>query len=233
MAGYRRVLLKLSGEYFAGEDKTGIDRAVMREIGRVLRKLNAEGYEIGVVIGGGNFWRGRSSEGMDRVAADQIGMLATVMNALAFAACLRALDVPVTVMSAVPVPTLCEPLNPHKARACLERGEIVLFGGGTGSPFFTTDSAAALRGADIQADLMLKATLVDGVYDKDPREHADAKKFDEIGYDEVLTRKLGVMDATAAALCRDNKLPCVVFNLNDPDNIGRILRGERIGTRVE
>ena len=191
------------------------------------------GVQIGLVVGGGNFWRGRSSGNMDRTRADHIGMLATVMNALALADTLEQLDVPVRVQTAIEMPRVAEPYIRNRAVRHLEKGRVVIFGCGTGNPFFSTDTAAALRAAEINADVIFKATNVDGVYDKDPNRFADAVKYDELTHTEVLAKGLMVMDSTAASLCRDNNIPILVFNLNDPENIIRAAAGEKIGTLVK
>ena len=228
----RRVLLKLSGEALAGGEAFGIKDSTLKEMARAIAKVQADGIEIAVVVGGGNFWRGRHNPGMDRVTADHIGMLATTMNALAISDALEQDGVTTRVMNAVEMNKICEAYIRKRAIRHLEKGRVVIFAGGTGSPFFTTDSAAALRASEIEADLMLKATMVDGVYDKDPQRYSDAVKFDELSFDQVLNDKLAVMDATAAALCRDNAIPLCVFSLADPENIVRAAKGEKIGTSI-
>ncbi|MGI6157835.1 MAG: UMP kinase [Saccharofermentanales bacterium] len=230
--GYRRILLKLSGQSLAGGSSFGLDGDTLDRHADVIGGLVEDGHEVGVVIGGGNFWRGRSSGAMDRVAADQIGMLATVMNSLALADALDRRGIPQRLMTAVPMPTVGEAMNGRVARRYLEEGAVVIFGGGTGNPFFSTDSAAALRAAEIGADAILMTTLVDGVYDRNPDEHPDAKLLKELTFDDVLTHQLGVMDATAAALCRDFGLTLVVFNADDLDNIRRAAEGDAIGSVV-
>ena len=232
MSKYRRILLKISGEFLAGEKESGIDNDTLLRIAEVLAQLNSEGFEVAVVVGGGNFWRGRDYPKMDRVTADHIGMLGTSMNALALSDALEQKGVATRVMNAVEMPKISESFIRKRAVRHLEKGRVVIFAGGTGNPFFTTDSAAALRASEINADLILKATLVDGVYDKDPKLHADAIMYTSLTYGEVLQRELNVIDATAAALCRDNKMRLIVFNLNDPNNISRIAHGEKIGTLV-
>lgn len=232
MSKYRRILLKISGEFLAGEKESGIDNDTLLRIAEVLAQLNSEGFEMAVVVGGGNFWRGRDYPKMDRVTADHIGMLGTSMNALALSDALEQKGVATRVMNAVEMPKISESFIRKRAVRHLEKGRVVIFAGGTGNPFFTTDSAAALRASEINADLILKATLVDGVYDKDPKLHADAIMYTSLTYGEVLQRELNVIDATAAALCRDNKMRLIVFNLNDPNNISRIAHGEKIGTLV-
>lgn len=229
----RRILIKLSGEALAGDKGHGIDDAAVRAIAEEIANVRQEGMDVAVVIGGGNFWRGRSNPGMDRVTADHIGMLATTMNALAMADALEQMDVPTRVMNAVEMDKICEPYIRKRALRHLEKGRIVFFAGGTGSPFFTTDSAAALRASEISADLLLKATTVDGVYDQDPRLFPEAKRYTNLGFDEVLKRHLGVIDATAAALCRDNALPLRVFSMEPLSNIVRAARNEDIGTLIQ
>lgn len=232
MSKYRRILLKISGEYLAGKESRGIDNRTLIKISEVLAQLNAEGFEMAVVVGGGNFWRGRDYPDMDRVTADKIGMLGTTMNALALSDALDQKDVATRVMNAVEMPKISESFIRKRAVRHLEKGRVVIFAGGTGNPFFTTDSAAALRASEINADVILKATLVNGVFDKDPNLFPDATMYTNLTYAEVLNQELNVIDATAAALCRDNKMNLIVFNLNDPDNISRIAHGEHIGTLV-
>ena len=230
---YKRVLIKLSGEALAGSQKTGLDHDTVHAICASIKKIYDLGTEVAIVVGGGNFWRGRSSGNMDRTRADHIGMLATVMNALALADTLEQLDVPVRVQTAIEMPRVAEPYIRNRAVRHLEKGRVVIFGCGTGNPFFSTDTAAALRAAEINADVIFKATNVDGVYDKDPNRFADAVKYDELTHTEVLAKGLKVMDSTAASLCRDNNIPILVFNLNDPENIIRAAAGEKIGTLVK
>ncbi len=230
---YKRILLKLSGEVLAGAAGKGIDNDIVRSVCTVIKKCADEGLQIGIVVGGGNFWRGRTSGDMDRVTADSIGMLATVMNSLALCDGLRQIGCEACVMTSVDMVRVAEPYSKNKAEHHLNRGRVVIFGGGTGSPFFSTDTAASLRAIEIDADILFKATNVDGVYDKDPRKFADAVKFDTLTQDEVLEMHLGVMDSTAAAMCSDNELPILVFNLNDPENIYRAVHGENIGTIVK
>ena len=226
----KRVLLKLSGEALAGDKKTGFDEETVRRVADQVKTITAQGTEIGIVIGGGNFWRGRSSGSMDRCRADSIGMLGTVMNSIAVADVLIAKGVPAKVYSAVEMGPVAELFTADKAREDLENGVVTIFGGGTGNPFFSTDSAAALRAAQVQADVIFKATNVDGVYDKDPNKFDDAVKFDEITQSELLSRGLAVMDASAASLCRDNGIDILVFDLTDPQNIVRAVSGESVGT---
>ncbi len=231
--GYKRILLKLSGEAMAGDVGFGIDHETVMSICRSIKKCADEGFEIGIVVGGGNFWRGRSSENMDRTRADHMGMLATVMNCLALTDALEALDVPVRVQTAIIMQQIAEPYIRNRAVRHMEKGRVVIFGCGTGNPFFSTDSAAALRGLEIGADAIFKATMVDGVYDKDPNKYDDAVKYDKISFSEVLNSQLNVMDMTAASLCRDNNLPILVFSMKDPDNIHRAMHGENIGTIIQ
>ncbi|MCD7785003.1 MAG: UMP kinase [Oscillospiraceae bacterium] len=227
---YKRVLLKLSGEALAGDKKTGLDFDTIGNICRSVKRCYDAGIQIGIVVGGGNFWRGRSSGAMDRTRADHIGMLATAMNALAVADSLEALGAEVRVQTAIEMHQIAEPYIRNRAVRHLERGRIVIFGCGTGSPFFSTDTASSLRAAEIEADVMLKATMVDGVYDKDPHKYPDAVKFDELDLDDVVSKHLGVMDATAASMCKENDIPVIVFSLENPDNIFDAVMGENIGT---
>ncbi len=229
---YKRVLLKLSGESLAGEAKHGIDFDIVTKICEAIKKCADAGVQIGVVVGGGNFWRGRSSGEMDRTRADHMGMLATTINALGVCDALEQLGVNVRVMTAIAMHQVAEPYIRNKAVAHLNRGNVVIFGCGTGNPFFSTDTAAALRAVEIEADVILKATMVDGVYDSDPKKNPDAKKFETISFQEVLAKDLAVMDSTASALCKDNDLPILVFSIDDPENIYRAVCGENIGTLV-
>lgn len=230
---YKRVLLKISGEVLAGEGKHGFDFNTVNSVCSAVKEMADMGVQIGIVVGGGNFWRGRSSGDMDRTRADHIGMLATVMNSLALADALEQLGVTVRVQTAIEMNKIAEPYIRNRAIRHLEKGRVVIFGCGTGNPFFSTDTAAALRAAEIDADIIFKATNVDGVYDKDPNRFADAVKYDELTHTEVLAKGLKVMDSTAASLCRDNNIPILVFNLNDPENIIRAAAGEKIGTLVK
>ena len=229
---YNRILLKLSGEVLAGDKKQGIDFDTVENVCKIIKKCTDIGVQIGIVVGGGNFWRGRSSGNMDRTRADHIGMLATTMNSLALADTLEAMDVPVRVQTAIEMRQIAEPYIRNKAIRHFEKGRVVIFGCGTGSPFFSTDTAASLRAAEIKADVMLKATNVDGVYDKDPNKFDDAVKFDTLTHADVVEKGYGVMDSTAAALCKDNNIPILVFNLQDSENIFRAVTGENIGTLV-
>lgn len=230
---YNRILLKLSGEALAGGKKTGLDFDVITDICKSIKKAVDTGVQIGIVIGGGNFWRGRSSGNMDRTTADHIGMLATTMNALAVADTLKSLGVDVRVQTAIAMMEVAEPFIRNRAVRHLEKGRVVIFGGGTGCPYFSTDTAAALRAAEIDADILFKATMVDGVYDKDPHKFDDAVKYEKLSFDEVLAKQLGVMDAAAASMCRENSIPVLVFDLNRPDNIVDAVLGVSVGTVVE
>lgn len=229
---YKRILLKLSGEALAGTAKTGLNYDIITEICKSIKKCSDEGIQIGIVVGGGNFWRGRSSGAMDRTRADHIGMLATTMNALAIADVLESLGVEVRVQTAITMQQVAEPYIRNKALNHFKKGRVVIFGCGTGNPFFSTDTAAALRAVEIEADIMFKATLVDGVYDKDPHKYADAVKYETLTFSDVLSGELAVMDSTAATMCRDNKMDMLVFDLSRPDNIYDAVMGANIGTVV-
>lgn len=230
---YKRVLLKLSGESLAGNEKHGIDFDTVLKFCEPVKKLVDMGVEVAIVVGGGNFWRGRSSGQMDRTRADYMGMLATVINALGVADALEQFDLQVRVQTAISMQQVAEPYIRNRAVRHLEKGRVVVFGCGTGNPFFSTDTAAALRAAEIEADIILKATMVDGVYDSDPKKNPDAKKFKTLTFQEVLNQNLGVMDSTAAAICKDNNIPIIVFSLDNPQNIVSAVCGEDIGTLVE
>ncbi|MCC8023382.1 MAG: UMP kinase [Clostridiales bacterium] len=230
---YKRILLKISGEVLAGEQGHGIDPETVDVICRSIKDVVDLGVEVGLVVGGGNFWRGRTSGKMDRTRADHIGMLATVMNSLALCDALEQLDVTVRVQTAIEMRQIAEPYIRNKACRHFEKGRVVIFGCGTGNPFFTTDTAAALRAVEIDADIIFKATNVDGVYDCDPKGNPQARKYDRIKYMDVLNEGLHVMDTTAISLCMDNNLPILVFNLKDPCNIVKAVKGESIGTIVE
>ena len=229
---YNRILLKLSGESLAGDQKTGIDFDKVVEICKPIKKCVDAGVQVGIVVGGGNFWRGRSSGDMDRTRADHMGMLATAINALGVADALEQLGCVVRVQTAISMRQVAEPYIRNKAMCHLQSGKVVIFGCGTGNPFFSTDTAAALRANEIEADIMMKATMVDGVYDSDPAKNPDAKMFEELDYIEVIQRKLSVMDSTAISLCMDNKIPIVVFNIDKPGNILKAALGQKIGTLV-
>jgi uridylate kinase len=230
---YKRILLKLSGEALAGEKGFGLDYDVITTICKSIKKCADLGLEIAIVVGGGNFWRGRSSGGMDRTRADHIGMLGTTMNALAVADVLESLGADVRVQTAIAMQQVAEPYIRNRAVRHLEKGRIVIFGCGTGNPFFSTDTAASLRAAEIEADVIFKATMVDGIYDKDPHKFEDAVKFDHLTFSEVLAKGLAVMDSTAASMCKDNEIPILVFNLDHPENIVKAAQGEQVGTLVE
>jgi uridylate kinase len=231
---FRRVLLKLSGEALAGGRGVGFDFEVIEGIAREIKSVTALGVQMGLVIGGGNIWRGgiAAARGMDRTSADYTGMLATVINGLTMQSALEAQGVPARVLSALDVKGVAEPYIQRRAIRYLDEGRVLLLAGGTGNPFFTTDTAAALRAVEIKADVLLKATKVDGVYDRDPVHHPDAVFFERIGYADVLVKDLKVMDGTAVSLCRDNGMPVIVFNLQKSGNIKRVLCGEPVGTRL-
>ena len=231
---YKRVLLKLSGEALMGDEDYGIDPKVLNRLAREVIEVREAGAEIALVIGGGNIFRGAglAASGMDRVTGDQMGMLATVINALAMQDALEKLGAKCRVMSAIKINDVCEDYIRRRAIRHLEKGRLVIFAAGTGNPFFTTDSGAALRAIEIGADLLLKATKVDGVYDKDPKKNADAIKLESLSYDEVIARNLEVMDTAAFALCRDASLPLRIFDMAQPGVLLRILQGEEIGTLV-
>ncbi|MCP9915466.1 UMP kinase [Cyanobium sp. ATX 6F1] len=231
---YRRVLLKLSGEALMGEQGYGIDPAIVQWIAADVAAVVAAGTEVAIVVGGGNIFRGLkgSAAGMDRATADYVGMLATVMNAISLQDALERAGVPTRVQTAIAMQEVAEPYIRRKAIRHLEKGRVVVFGAGCGNPFFTTDTTAALRAAEINAEVVFKATKVDGVYDKDPAKHADAVRYDTLTFQQVLSGELEVMDSTAIALCKDNDIPIVVFDLFGPGNIGRVVAGEPIGTRI-
>ena len=232
---YKRILLKLSGEVLAGEKGTGIDNDTVVKICTAVKKVADLGVEVGIVVGGGNFWRGvKNGEGyIERTRADHMGMLATAMNCMAMADVLEQKGVDVRVQTALEIKEVAEPYIRARAIRHLEKGRVVIFGCGIGSPFFSTDTAAALRAAEIRADAILLAKNIDGVYSADPRRDPTAVKFDEISYDEVLSRHLAVMDSTATSLAMDNSIPLIVFALAEPENIGRVLAGEKLGTTVK
>lgn len=230
---YKRVLLKISGEALAGNNKTGIDFGFVNSVAAKVKECVDLGVQVAIVVGGGNFWRGRSSGAMDRTTADHIGMLATTMNALAFADSLQSLGVVTRVQTAIEMRQIAEPYIRNRAVRHLEKGRVVVFGCGTGNPFFSTDTGAALRSAEIEADIFMKATNVDGVYTADPKKDPNAKKIDKLTPQEVLSNGLGVIDSTAASLCMDNKIPVLVFSMEDPDNIVKAVTGENIGTIIQ
>lgn len=229
---YKRILLKVSGEALAGDNKTGLNYDTITRICTSIKKCVDAGVQVAVVVGGGNFWRGRSSGAMDRTRADHIGMLATAMNALALADVLESLGCVTRVQTAILMQQVAEPYIRNRAVRHLEKGRVVIFGCGTGNPFFSTDTAASLRAVEIQADIFLKATLVDGVYDKDPHKYDDAKKYDKLSFSQVLNDGLQVMDSTAATMCRDNGMKMFVFDLSRPNNIYDAVMGKNVGTVV-
>ena len=231
---YKRIVLKLSGEALEGDRGFGIDPTTVASIAQQIKEVRELGVGIVCIIGGGNFFRGVEGEknGIDRATADYIGMLATVMNGLVMSDALEKVGVQTRVQSALEIKALCEPYIRRRAIRHLEKGRVVIFAAGTGNPYFTTDTAAALRAVEMDAEVILKATKVDGVYDKDPMEHKDAKKFTTLSYLNVIKKQLRVMDTTATSLCMENSLPIVVFNLNQPGNIRRVVMGEKIGTLV-
>ena len=234
MSRYSRILLKLSGEVLAGDGSFGIDAGRVSALASEVAEVARTGVQIGLVVGGGNFFRGvaAAAQNMDRVAADHMGMLATVINALALQDALEKQGVPTRVMTAIEMHEVAEPYIRRRAIRHLEKGRIVIFAAGTSNPYFSTDTAATLRGLEIKAEVVAKATRVDGVYDKDPLKHSDAVRYPEIGYSDVLSQNLKVMDASAVAMCRDNRMPIVVFNLNVRGNIMRMTMGEPIGTLI-
>ena len=232
---YKRVLLKLSGEVLMGDQQFGIDPAFVAELAKEVKAAKDTGLEICLVIGGGNIFRGMAgaAQGMDRAQADYMGMLATVMNALAMQSALEQLGVHTRVQSAVQMDTVCEPVIRRRAERHLEKGRVVIFAAGVGSPYFTTDSGAALRAAEMRCDALFKGTSVDGVYDSDPKKNALAKRYDTVSYDKVLADNLKVMDASAVALCRDNSIPIVVFSIREKGNLARVLEGQGVQTIVQ
>ena len=229
---YKRVMLKLSGEALAGKDGFGIDFNVATRIAKEIKELVDLGIEVGAVVGGGNIWRGREGEGMDRTTADYMGMLATSINALALQDSLESLGVNTRVQTAIEMKEIAEPYIRRRAMRHLEKGRVVIFGAGTGNPYFSTDTAAALRAAEIEAEVILLAKKVDGVYDKDPHKFSDAKRYETLSYIDVLEQGLQVMDSTATTLCMDNNIPIIVFALDQEGNIKRATMGENIGTTV-
>lgn len=232
---YKRVLLKLSGEALMGDAEYGIQPEVITRFAKEISELNAQGVELGIVIGGGNIFRGAglAASGMDRVSADHMGMLATVMNALALQDALERNGTFCRVMSAIRIHEVCEDYLRRRAIRHLEKGRVVIFAAGTGNPFFTTDSAASLRAVEIGAELMMKATQVDGVYDADPRKNPNAKRYDTLSYDEVINNRLAVMDTTAVVMCQEQKMPLRVFDVHQPGNLTGIIYGENVGTLVK
>ena len=230
---FKRVLLKLSGEALAGDKGFGIDFEICKRIAIEIKNLKDSGVEIGIVVGGGNIWRGRAGKGMDRTTADHMGMLATCINSLALQDSLEEHGIVTRVISALEIKQIAEPYIRRKAVRHLEKGRVVIFSSGTGNPFFSTDTAAALRAAEIEAEVILLAKKVDGIYDKDPMKNKDAKKYDNLSYIEILNKQLQVMDSTATSLCMDNNIPIIVFNLDVQGNILKAAKGEKIGTFVK
>lgn len=229
---YKRIMLKLSGEALAGQNGYGIDFNVANRIAHEIKEIVDIGLEVGVVVGAGNIWRGRNGEGMDRTTADYMGMLATCINSLALQDSLENIGVLTRVQTAIEMKQIAEPFIRRRAMRHLEKGRVVIFAAGTGNPYFSTDTAAALRAAEIEADVILLAKKVDGVYTKDPHKYADAVKYDTLNYIEVLDKNLQVMDSTATSLCMDNNIPIIVFGLDTPGNIKRAITGEKIGTLI-
>ena len=230
---YKRVLLKLSGEVLAGEKKFGVDVETVGKLCDRIKEIVELGVQVGIVVGGGNFWRGRNGHEMERTTADYMGVLATAMNGLALQDALESRGIYSRVQTAIEMREIAEPFIQRKAMKHLAKGRVVIFAGGTGHPFFTTDTAAALRAAEIQADVLLLGKSIDGVYSADPKLDPSAIKYDEITYTEVLNKDLKVMDSTATAMCRDNNIPLLVFGIADPENIVRAVKGEKIGTVVK
>ncbi|WHH58968.1 UMP kinase [Petroclostridium sp. X23] len=230
---YKRIILKISGEALAGEGRFGLDFDTINRISDEIKECIELGVQIAIVVGGGNFWRGRSGKGMDRTTADHMGMLATVINALALQDALESREIPTRVQTAIEMRQIAEPYIRRKSVRHLEKGRIVIFACGTGNPYFSTDTTAALRAAEIDAEMILLAKKVDGVYDSDPVLNPNAVKFDRLTYIDILNRGLGVMDSTATSLCMDNNIPLMVFGLNQPGNIKKVILGEQIGTLVK
>ena len=231
---YKKILLKLSGEALMGDQEFGISSDVITSYAKQIKEIVDLGVEVSIVIGGGNIFRGLSgaAQGVDRVTGDHMGMLATVINSLALQNSIEKLGVPTRVQTAIEMPKVAEPFIKRRAQRHLEKGRVVIFGAGTGNPYFTTDTAAALRAIEMETDVVIKATKVDGIYDKDPVKYPDAKKYETVTYNEVLAKDLKVMDATAISLCRENKLPIIVFNSLDEGNLKKVIMGEHIGTTV-
>jgi uridylate kinase len=232
---YKRILLKLSGESLMGTKEFGVDPEILKKYAKEIKGVRDIGVEIGIVIGGGNIYRGvgNSSDGIDKVTGDQMGMLATIINALALQSALEHQGIFTRLLSAIKMEQIAEPFIRRRAIRHLEKGRVVIFGAGTGNPYFTTDTAAALRAVEIQADVIIKGTRVSGVYDSDPEKNPNAIKFSEITYLDILHKDLKVMDLTAITLCRENKLPIIVFDMNEPGNLKRLILGEKIGTLVQ
>ncbi|MFP4496609.1 MAG: UMP kinase [Vulcanimicrobiota bacterium] len=233
MSRYKRVLLKLSGETLAGENKAGIDNDTLEIFAGEVKRVVQSGVQLGIVVGGGNFWRGRTARDMDRATADQMGMMATVINALGLRDALDRIHIPSRVLTSIEIKDVAEPFIRLRAIRHLEKGYVVIFGGGTGHPYFTTDTAAALRALEMKADVLLKATKVKGIYDKDPEKFEDAKYFSKLTYQKALELGVKVMDSTALSLCMDNHLPIQVFNVNERGNLLKAVSGEKVGTVVD
>lgn len=229
---YKRALIKLSGEALASEKGFGIDAEKVQKVTEQIKTVVNMGVQVGIVVGGGNFWRGRQGTDMDRTTADHMGMLATVINALALQDAFEKSGVPTRVQTALTITRIAEPYILRKAIRHFEKGRVVIFACGTGNPYFSTDTGAALRAAEIQADVLMMAKNIDGIYDSDPRKNADAKKYDKISYVEFIQKGLSAMDTTAVSLCMDNKIPIVAFGLSEPDSIVRVLNGEKMGTVI-
>lgn len=230
---YKRVLLKLSGEALAGESKTGIDENVINGICDAIKEVHDMGVEVAIVVGGGNFWRGKYGPNMVKTTSHYMGMLATVLNGLALQDAIEKRGIDTRVQTAIEMRQIAEPFIQRRAMRHLSKDRIIIFSAGTGSPFFSTDTAASLRAAEIEADVILVAKTIDGVYDSDPKENPNAKKYDHITYQEILEKDLRVMDLTAISLCKDNQIPLVIFAMNDPKNIIKAVKGEDIGTNVD
>ncbi len=233
MAKYKRVIIKLSGEALAGEKGFGLDESVIDYVVKQIKKVANDGVEVGIIIGGGNFWRGRQGSNMDRTTADHMGMLATVINSLAMQDALEKHGVACRVQTALTITRVAEPYILRKAMRHLEKGRVVIFACGTGNPYFSTDTGAALRAAEIGAEALLLAKNVDGIYDSDPKKNPDAKKFDEIAYIDVIKKGLNAMDTTAISLCMENKIPVIAFALSEEDSILKAVNGEKIGTIIK
>ena len=229
---YKKVLLKISGDALAGEKKTGLDEEMLQQVAEQVKAIKDMGVQVAVVVGGGNFWRGRTSQSMDRATADYMGMLATVINSLALLDAFERNGIPARVQTAIEMREVAEPYIRRRAISEMNKGSVVIFGAGTGNPFFSTDTTAALRAAEIEADVILLAKKVDAVYDSDPETNPDAKKYDELTHQEVLEKDLKVMDSTAASICRDNKIMIHVFGLSEPENVIKAVCGEKIGTFI-
>ena len=230
---YRRVILKISGEALAGENKFGLNEEVLLRIAKEIKEIRTFGVQIAIVVGGGNFWRGRTSKSMDRATADYMGMLATVINAMALQDAFESVDIPTRVQTAIEMKEIAEPYIRRRAISELNNNDVVIFGAGTGNPFFSTDTTAALRAAEIEADIILLAKKVDAVYSDDPEKNPNATKYDTLTHQEVLEKGLGVMDSTAASLCKDNNIPVHVFGLAQEGNILKAVKGEKIGTIIK